>query len=339
LTNIAGKPVALKDSQPGEVSPHPCIKADHDQAWDTICNKDSAMSKRISQHILLVSVAAAVGALAASLVVMQQSDRRLPIQSESIAERLQRAGSGDLDSAQLAQVVESLVQVLDEEIAERRLLADQLEQSRAEMVDLQQNLRERVEEAFEMSEEDRIASEDSSRRRSGGPSRIDQRLAAAGFTAEEVEYLRRRQAEDQMLGIEFDDRARREGWIGTPRYAEEQAKLPSRGDTLRTELGDEKYDQYLYASGSPNRIAVANVIQTSPAEAAGLRPGDIIMQYGGEKIYSSQQLTELRSTGERGAPVAVDIIREGQLMRVTMPRGPMGIATEMTSVDPAAPGG
>jgi serine protease Do len=104
-------------------------------------------------------------------------------------------------------------------------------------------------------------------------------------------------------------------------------------------MGDAEYDSYLYASGMPNRIAVTNVIQTSPAEAAGLRRGDIIMQYGGEKVYSSQQLTELRSSGERGAPVAVDVIRDGQPMRITMPRGPMGIGNESTSVDPAAPGG
>jgi S1-C subfamily serine protease len=104
-------------------------------------------------------------------------------------------------------------------------------------------------------------------------------------------------------------------------------------------LGDAAYDRYLYASGQPNRIAVTSVIQTSPAETAGLRPGDILLQYGGERIYSAQQLTSLRSSGARGAPVTVDIIRDGQPLRITMPRGPMGIQTELSLVDPAAPGG
>jgi hypothetical protein len=35
----------------------------------------------------------------------------------------------------------------------------------------------------------------------------------------------------------------------------------------------------------------------------------------------------------------VDIIRDGQPMRITMPRGPMGIGTDRTSVNPDAPGG
>lgn len=298
----------------------------------------SGMRKQVLQILTVAIVAAAVGALAASWIRTPEPVRRSPVLTDAVAERMQRAGKGDLDSAQLAQVVESLVLVLDEEIAERRLLADQLEQTRNEMADLQQNLRARVEEAFEMNA-DADGRANRERDRPRGPGAREQRLAAAGFTPEEVAYFRRRQAEDQMLQIEFDDRARREGWIGTPRYAEEQAKLPSYGESLRSELGDAKYDSYLYASGMPNRIAVANVIQTSPAEAAGLRRGDVIVQYGGEKIYSSQQLTELRSAGERGTAVAVDIIRDGQPMRITIPRGPMGISTEMTSVDPAAPGG
>jgi hypothetical protein len=296
------------------------------------------MRNQLLQWLLVAGVAASAGALSATLLTRPEPVRHSPVLTDAVAERLQRAGNVDLDSAQLAQVVESLVQVLDEEIAERRLLADQLAETRAEMADLQQNLRERVEAAFEMNAATDAASRD---RGNGtrGPGPRDQRLAAAGFTREEVAYFRRRQAEDQMLQIDFDDRARREGWIGTPRYAEELAKLPNSGDTLRRELGDTEYDRYLYASGMPNRIAVTNVIQTSPAEAAGLRRGDIIVHYGGEKVYSSQQLTDLRSSGERGASVAVDIIRDGQPMRITMPRGPMGIGTELRSVDPAAPGG
>jgi hypothetical protein len=290
--------------------------------------------------IVFVVAGAAVGAVSASLLAKGEPPHRQPLSAERVAERLQGTGEGELDAAELAQVVESLVQVLDEEIAERRILADQLEQTRIEMSDLQQNLRVRVEEAFDMNPDtDRSASENGRSRRASEDNGVDRRLFAAGFTADEVDYLRRRQAEDQMLQIDLDDRARREGWFGTPRHAEEMAKLPAGGDTLRRELGDAAYDRYLYASGQPNRIAVTSVIQTSPAETAGLRPGDILLQYGGERIYSAQQLTSLRSSGARGAPVTVDIIRDGQPLRITMPRGPMGIQTELSLVDPAAPGG
>ncbi|MEE8157099.1 MAG: PDZ domain-containing protein, partial [Gammaproteobacteria bacterium] len=80
-------------------------------------------------------------------------------------------------------------------------------------------------------------------------------------------------------------------------------------------------------------------IETSPAQQAGLQPGDIIRSYAGERVFSSQQLVNLRSAGVKGIPVTVEIIRDGQLMQITMPRGPMGVQTRQVVVDPTAPGG
>ena len=161
------------------------------------------------------------------------------------------------------------------------------------------------------------------------------RLAAAGFTEEEVATLRRRQGENQMRQVELDDRARREGWVNTPRYYEEINRLFDDTDPIRSELGDDAFDRYLYATGRPNRIRVTQVIETSPAEQAGFRSGDIIVSYGGERLFSTQQLTGLRSEGERGATVNVEIVRDGIPMQIAIPRGPMGIQTSPDLVDPS----
>ena len=139
-----------------------------------------------------------------------------------------------------------------------------------------------------------------------------------------------------MAAIELDDRARREGWVNTPRYYQESRDLASGPTAIRDALGDE-YDRYLFASGLPNRVAVGSIIETSPAEQAGFRPGDVIVRYGGENVYSNEQLIDLRSAGVRGEAVAVEILRDGQSLQLTIPRGPMGVSTAATVINPAAP--
>lgn len=230
----------------------------------------------------------------------------------------------------LADAVESLTKVLNAEINERRVLTEQVQQLKSELSDLKQNLKARVEEAFQ--------AENDSRRQQPGSTvaqSSEERLLAAGFTPQELESIRRLEAEAQMAGIELDDRARREGWINTPRYFRELRELSTGAAAIRKALGDELYDQYLAASGLPNRMAVAQIIEMSPAQKAGFRRGDVVLRYDGERVYSNQQLVELRSSGQRGEPVAVEILRDGQSLQLTIPRGPMGLAMQPTFVDPA----
>jgi len=142
-----------------------------------------------------------------------------------------------------------------------------------------------------------------------------------------------------MRQIELNDRARREGWVNSPRYYEEFNKLTSGTESIRRELGDDAYDRYLFVSGRPNRIAVGTVIATSPAEQAGFQTADVIRSYDGDRVFSSAQLVNLRSAGDSGMPVVVEIIRDGEMMQITIPRGPMGIQTQGDLVNPYAPGG
>jgi hypothetical protein len=254
------------------------------------------------------------------------------ISAKSSIRRIRQDSSREPDSEHLADVVESLAQVLDDEINERRVLTEQLEQMNSEVLDLKRNLRVRVEEAFQ--------ADDSSRRQESGDTvaqTTEERLAAAGFTPQQLESIQMLQAEAQMGQIELDDRARREGWINTPRYVQESQDLSTGATVIRNALGDELYDRYLFASGLPNRIAVGSIIETSPAQRAGFQSGDVVVRYGGEKVYSTQQLVNLRSSGERGEPVTVEILRNGQILQLTMPRGPMGVSTGPMIADPTAP--
>jgi C-terminal processing protease CtpA/Prc len=229
-------------------------------------------------------------------------------------------------------VVESLAQVVGDEINERGVLAEQVEQLESELLDLKHNLRVRVQQAFQEG--------DGAPQPEGGDAiaqTAEERLAAIGITRQQLESIRALEAGAQMAQIELDDRARREGWINTPRYVQESQDLATGTTSVRNALGDELYDRYLFASGVPNRIAVGSIIEASPAHKAGLQSGDVVIRYGGENVYSTPQLVNLRSSGARGEPVAVEILRNGQLLQLTMPRGPMGISTGPMLVDPTAP--
>lgn len=295
------------------------------------------MYSRIFALILAIGVSAGIGAFTALRMTSDDSSNEYLSKrvAENMAEWLTRGEAGELDSEQVAQVVESLMQILNEEISERQILAEQLDEMRLEMTDLQQNFHARV-----------LASLLENRRNAVSQpagAQVDQsiegRLAASGFTPQQFEALRRREEGARMRQIELDDRARREGWVNSPRYFEEFNKLTSGTENIRRELGEDAYDRYLFVSGRPNRLAVGTVIATSPAEQAGLQTGDIIRSYGGERVFSNEQLINLRSAGDRGVPVVIEIIRDGELMQIMIPRGPIGIQTQGKLVNPSGPGG
>jgi hypothetical protein len=287
--------------------------------------------RQVSLLVLAVAAGVLVGALGAS--TWSGASLKSEIPAKSSLRPIQQDPSGKPSSEHLAETVQSLAKVLDAEINERRVLTEQLEALKSELADLKQNLRVRVEDAFQAG--------DASRRRGSGDAveqTPEERLAAAGFTHQQLESIQRLQAEAEMARIDLDDRARREGWINTPRYVQESRNLPTGAAVLRNALGDEAYDRYLFASGFPNRVTVGSIIETSPAGNAGFQRGDVVVSYGGESVYSAEQLIALRSSGARGEPVAVEVLRNGQSLQLTIPRGPMGISVASMRVDPTNPG-
>lgn len=143
-----------------------------------------------------------------------------------------------------------------------------------------------------------------------------ERMVAAGFTPDRAQWIERRSAELQLELMQAEYEARRSG---------EPLARRSVDEALRAELGDAEYERYLEGTGRPTRVAVVDVLAGSPGERAGLRLGDEVLSYGGQRVFEPQDLTRFTLEGTPGEMVAVDIVRDGVEMQVYVPRGPIGI--------------
>lgn len=291
------------------------------------------MHRQAPLLVLAVAAGILIGAITVSVSTGYAPWADDPVRptTQSIA-ALRGDASGTPDPDQLADMVESLAQTLNNEVNERRVLSEQVEQLRSTVTDFEQNLRVRVEEAFQMES----AAEQAAAGTVATEITLEERYAAAGISPQQLQSIRSIQADAQMAGIELDDRARREGWHNTPRYFQEAQALTGDTTAVRNVLGDDLYDRYLFTSGIPNRLMVGSIIDSSPAQKAGFRHGDVILRYGGERVFTSEQINELRSSGVPGEPVTVEILRDGRPLQLTIPRGPMGIGGAPTIVDPDA---
>lgn len=160
------------------------------------------------------------------------------------------------------------------------------------------------------------------RERPGEASQRDltERLVAGGFTTDRAAYIAARVEQLPMEALRAQYEARRNG---TP--AGEAVLSFERA--LRAELGDVEYERYLAALGRPTSVPVSNVLASSPAEQAGLRDGDRIVAYGGERVFTPRDLDRLTFEGTPGEPVLVDVLRDGQTFQVVIPRGPLGVTS------------
>jgi membrane-associated protease RseP (regulator of RpoE activity) len=164
----------------------------------------------------------------------------------------------------------------------------------------------------------------------------EEALLDAGFDASEVSAYRRRVDEIELERLYLRDRAAREGWLDTARYARESAELSQGLVDMRDEFGEELYDWTLFASGHPNRVQVSAVMEGSPAAEAGLEPGDLLFRYGERRIFTPMELRQETQQGEAGETTPVEFLRDGEAQRLFVPRGPLGIRTQMVVREPAA---
>jgi hypothetical protein len=147
-----------------------------------------------------------------------------------------------------------------------------------------------------------------------------ERLIEAGFLPSQASEIIRRESELQMESIKS-------------RYEAERSDDPaaywrnrtSTSTTLRAELGDADFERYLVANDRPTTISVSSVIESSPAQSAGLQAGDEIVRYDGERVFSMSDITRQTLAGTAGQNVIVDIMRDGTPMQIVLPRGPVGI--------------
>lgn len=166
------------------------------------------------------------------------------------------------------------------------------------------------------------------------PAMTTDNLVKAGINEELAADIVRRRNEIDMKILELRDRASRESYLNTGRYARELNELREQDMPLRDEIGDEYYDNYLFASRQSNRVKVASVMMGSPAELAGMQNGDLILNYDNKRMFNWNELQDATSRGQRDEYVNVTVLRNGQLVNLWIPRGPLGIRLGSARVKP-----
>ena len=177
-----------------------------------------------------------------------------------------------------------------------------------------------AEQAADESSDSQRSRREERRYRNSLEGRIE-RLIEAGFLPSQASMIARRESELQMQSLQTRYEAERSG---DP--VEYWRNRNASNVTLREEFGDADFERYLIANNRSTNITVSSVIESSPAQSAGLQPGDEIVRYDGERVFNMTDLTQRTMDGAAGQNVIVDIMRNGQPMQIVMPRGPVGIS-------------
>lgn len=223
-------------------------------------------------------------------------------------------------SAPVEERIRALEQAVSEEREVRQLLQEEIfyltaELDRLHAVEQQPEVGSEEVSAEELQERQRYAMY-----RAAGETRV-KGLIDAGFEPTVAQWIVQRESELEMDAL----RARYEA----QRSDDPSAWFRSRYDAsnaLREELGDAQYERYLAATGRSTSVLISNVIESSPGRTAGLLPGDEIVSYDGKRVFSMDDIVQQTMQGEPGQNVTVDLRRDGVLMQVVLPRGPIGIS-------------
>lgn len=161
-------------------------------------------------------------------------------------------------------------------------------------------------------------------------------LIKAGVTETIAEDTINRMSQHEFLLLELHNQAKREDRLNSSRYFQERRKLMDRAPSVREAIGNDAYDRYLYETSQNNRVIVKTVMKGSPAEQLGVQNGDIVLTYANEKVLRWQDLRELTAEGIVGEYVNLNILRDGRLQNILIPRGPLGVTLGTAILDPQA---
>lgn len=156
-------------------------------------------------------------------------------------------------------------------------------------------------------------------------------LKTTGVPLHDVERLREIFDASEMALIELENQARREGWYRSQRYSQ---TLRDMRIGLREEIGDEAFDQLLYATGRTNRVVIEEVLRDSPGARAGIQSGDVVVSYDGRRVFRAGELKNATTEGEIGDRVTIDVLRDGEAIRLYAQRGPIGVKLRPAQLAP-----
>ena len=147
-------------------------------------------------------------------------------------------------------------------------------------------------------------------------------LAELGLTSADIERLQERHEALELERVYLRNQARREGWLRGTRF---RSELDALRDEAIDELGERDYDAMLYAAREQNRVVVSRLLANSPAEAAGVRAGDALLRYDGQRIFDLSTVVEATAEGVPGTLTELRVERGGEEIRLFVPRGPLGV--------------
>ena len=152
-------------------------------------------------------------------------------------------------------------------------------------------------------------------------------LVENGYSEDEAQRLLKFEADAQFEVMQAVYEARRNG-----ESLDLFSNSLSAQSALRSRMGDTEYERFLVAQGQRTNVQVASVLDGAPGGKAGLRPGDEIISYNGERTFSMMDLRELTMVGEAGESAIIEIDRDGVRMQLSIPRGPIGMSGNGASV-------
>ena len=191
-------------------------------------------------------------AAASTTEVTSAFDAGLPVEDRIAA--LERAVSDERFARQLLQDEVFYLTVELEQIAG------------ASAVDLPDEIS--AEQAVDEPGDSRSSRREEYRHRNSLEGRME-RLIEAGFLPSQASMIVRRESELQMESLRARYEAERSG---DP--VDYWRSRNSSSDALRQELGDADYERYLTANNRSTSITISSVIDSSPAQSAGLQPGE-----------------------------------------------------------------
>ncbi len=146
------------------------------------------------------------------------------------------------------------------------------------------------------------------------------RLVEGGFTEDEARRTLELESQVAFAALQSSWEAQRSGDGFDPFAASSDPQ-----SLMRQRLGDSSFERYLEAQGQPTTIGITQVYADSPGSEAGMQPGDRVVSYDGERVYSMTDLRRQTMQGSPGETVVVEVERDGMRIQMSMPRGPIGI--------------
>ena len=271
----------------------------------------------------------------------EESDQLLVTKAESLSDSAYLAAKGpaepDVKQAEVPALevpaADNVPLFLQNEIDDLRYEA---EQNRAEIA----TLREQISALTTASTQGSVlepagSSSSASQRPTRTPGVLNREaLIQAGVASDLVDSIQQRQDQQSLARLELFDRAAREGWTNSERLTEELEGLDEASLSLREELGDEAYDQFLHNAGRANRVVVASIITGSTADISGLQIGDVIFSYASNRVFTQQELRDATREGVRDEPIVLEVLRDQRPFTLDAIRGPLGITMTAASVEP-----